>query len=270
MSELAVLSEQREGVLHLTLNRPEKRNAMSLAMVETLIKELDEAANNEAIRAIVIRGAGGYFCAGGDISDMAKARQEAMTGNTDSFKQMNRIFGTLLTKVNEQPQTVVCVTEGAVLGGGMGLACVADITLSTLDAKFGLPETTLGVVPAQIAPFLVQRIGLTATRRLALTGARFTGEDAARLGVVHEAVPTEALDALLKNTLKQIQQCAPGANRATKVLLFNTLRNPLEQVLDDGAEAFAAAVQSAEGAEGTMAFMQKRPPAWAQDEEANE
>lgn len=270
MSELAVLSEQRGGVLHLTLNRPEKRNAMSLAMVETLIKELDEAANNEAIRAIVIRGAGGYFCAGGDISDMAKARQEAMTGNTDSFKQMNRIFGTLLTKVNEQPQTVVCVTEGAVLGGGMGLACVADITLSTLDAKFGLPETTLGVVPAQIAPFLVQRIGLTATRRLALTGARFTGEDAARLGVVHEAVPTEALDALLKNTLKQIQQCAPGANRATKVLLFNTLRNPLEQVLDNGAEAFAAAVQSAEGAEGTMAFMQKRPPAWAQDEEANE
>lgn len=265
MSDLPVASEQRGGVLHLTLNRPDKRNAMSLAMVETLINELDAAANNETIRAIVIRGAGGHFCAGGDISDMAQARQAAMAGNAESFQQMNRLFGTLLTKVNEQPQTVVCVTEGAVLGGGMGLACVADITLSALEAKFGLPETTLGVVPAQIAPFLVQRIGLTATRRLALTGARFTGEEAARLGVAHEAVPTEALNTLLENTLKQIQQCAPGANRATKALLFNTLRNPLTQVLDDGAAAFAQAVQSAEGAEGTLAFMQKRLPKWAED-----
>lgn len=263
MSDAPILQQQREGILHLTLNRPSKRNAMSLTMVEALLEALTAVAADSSIRAIVIRGAGGHFCAGGDISDMAQARQAAMAGDANSFRNFNRRFGTLLTQVNEQPQTVVCVAEGAVLGGGMGLACVADITLSSTDAHYGLPETTLGVVPAQIAPFLVQRIGLTATRHLALTGARFDGTEAARLSIAHVAVPAADLDDALASTLKRIRHCAPEANRATKALLFNTLAQPLERVLDDGAEAFAAAVQSAEGAEGTLAFMQKRPPAWA-------
>lgn len=260
-----VLQELKGGVLHLTLNRPEKRNAMSLAMVEALQHALRESADNTDIRVIVIRGSGGHFCAGGDISDMAQARQAAMAGQADSFKVMNRQFGTLLTQVNEQPQTVICVTEGAVLGGGMGLACAADITLTSVDAQFGLPETTLGVVPAQIAPFLVQRIGVTQTRYLALTGARFKGEEAERLGVAHKAVAQDNMDKTLTTLINQVLRCAPHANRATKSLLHNTLRNPLESVLDEGAEAFAAAVQSAEGAEGTMAFMQKRKPTWAED-----
>lgn len=263
MSAPVVTQEQREGVLYLTLNNPERRNAMSLAMVELLQSALTEAAEQDNIRAIVIRGAGGHFCAGGDISDMAQARQQAMAGNSASFSELNRAFGTLLCQVNQQPQVVICVTEGSVLGGGMGLACVADITLSSNGAKFGLPETTLGVIPAQIAPFLVQRIGLTQTRRLALTGARFDGKQAERLGVVHEALPSEQLEQALTTTLQQIKQCAPNANRATKQLLFDTLEKPLEQVLDEAAEAFSQAVQSTEGAEGTMAFMQKRAPQWA-------
>lgn len=270
MSESPILQSLEQGVLYLALNRPERRNAMSLAVVEELLAACAAVAEDDSVRTIVIRGTAGNFCAGGDISDMAKARQEAMAGNADSFKNLNRRFGDLLCQVNEQPQTVVCVTEGAVLGGGVGLACVADITLSTTTAQFGLPETTLGIIPAQIAPFLVQRIGLTATRRLALTGARFNGDEAARLGVVHQAVPEEELDALLATTLKQITQCAPGANRTTKALLFDTLRRPLEDVLDDAATAFANAVQSKEGAEGTMAFMQKRPPAWAAQGENDE
>lgn len=265
MGHSSVIQQQKGGVLYLTLNRPEKRNAMSLDMVSALQTALIHTADNDDVRAIVIRGAEGHFCAGGDISDMAQARQAAMAGDTNSFKAMNRQFGTLLSQVNEQPQTVICVTEGAVLGGGVGLACVADITLSSNEAQFGLPETTLGVIPAQIAPFLVQRIGLTNTRYLALTGARFKGDEAAHLGIAHKAVPQEKLDALLANTLKQVLRCAPNANRTTKALLHNTLNQPITQVLDEAATAFSAAVQSPEGAEGTLAFMQKRLPIWAEE-----
>lgn len=265
MSHSPVLQRQKGGVLYLTLNRPEKRNAMSLGVVSALQAALSHAAEDNAVRVIVIRGAGGNFCAGGDISDMAQARQAAMAGDANSFKTMNRQFGALLSQVNEQPQTVICVAEGAVLGGGVGLACVADITLSSAEAQFGLPETTLGVIPAQIAPFLVQRIGLTNTRYLALTGARFKGDDAARLGIAHKTVPQEQLDTLLADTLKQVLRCAPHANRATKALLHHTLKQPMAQVLDEAAAAFATAVQSPEGAEGTMAFMQKRLPKWVEE-----
>lgn len=265
MNDSSVLQRQKGGVLYLTLNRPEKRNAMSLEVVSALRAALNHAAEDNTVRVIVIRGAGGHFCAGGDISDMAQARQAAMAGDANSFKTMNRQFGALLSQANEQPQTVICVAEGAVLGGGVGLACVADITLSSEDAQFGLPETTLGVIPAQIAPFLVQRIGLTNTRYLALTGARFSGDEAARLGIAHKTAPQEQLDTLLADTLKQVLRCAPNANRATKALLHHTLKQPMAQVLDDAATVFSTAVQSTEGAEGTMAFMQKRLPKWVEE-----
>ncbi|PKM21835.1 MAG: enoyl-CoA hydratase [Gammaproteobacteria bacterium HGW-Gammaproteobacteria-14] len=251
--------------LHITLNRPDARNAMSLNMVNELLTVLESIVDNSTIRAIVLRGAGGHFCAGGDIKDMAGARMKAASGDQDAFFQLNRRFGTLISQANHQPQVVVAVIEGAVLGGGFGLACIADIAIAAEDAQFGLPETGLGVIPAQIAPFVVQRIGLTQARRLALTGARFNGAEAARLGIVHTAVPAAALDEHLNATLKQIRRCAPQANRITKHLILSVGQQPLEILLDQAAQDFAAAVASEEGAEGTMAFVQKRLPSWAQE-----
>ncbi|NQD93731.1 enoyl-CoA hydratase/isomerase family protein, partial [Pseudomonas sp. CrR25] len=132
------------------------------------------------------------------------------------------------------------------------------------DAQFGLPETSLGVLPAQIAPFVVARIGLTQARRLALTAARFDGAEAARLGLVHFSEGDgEALEQRLAETLGQIRRCAPQANARTKALLLASEQEPLDQLLDDAAEQFAAAVTGAEGVEGTLAFVQKRAPNWA-------
>jgi isohexenylglutaconyl-CoA hydratase len=157
------------------------------------------------------------------------------------------------------------VLEGAVLGGGFGLACVSDVAIATSGAKFGLPETTLGILPAQIAPFVVHRIGLTQARRLALTAARFDGAEALRLGLVHYCEQDEAaLQQRLDETLEQIRQCAPQANAQTKALLLASEREALGPLLDHAAEQFAAAVTGAEGVEGTMAFVQKRKPKWAQ------
>ena len=169
----------------------------------------------------------------------------------------------MLEQVDQAPQTVVAVLEGAVLGGGFGLACVSDIAISLADAKFGLPETGLGVIPAQIAPFVVKRIGLTQARRLALLGARFEGHTALKVGVVHEVVENEkALEVLLIETIQQIKRTAPQASRVTKALLHRTLNEALTPLLDDAAQQFANAVGGEEGIEGTMAFIQKRHPNW--------
>ena len=248
------------GVLHITLDRPESRNAMSLAMVGELRAVLAAVHGDLSVRAIVLRGAGGHFCAGGDIKDMASAR----ASGADAYRALNRAFGSLLEEAQHTPQVVIAVLQGAVLGGGFGLACVSDIAIAQQDAKFGLPETTLGILPAQIAPFVVKRIGLTQTRRLALTAARFDGSEAERLGLVHFSEPDDpAIEARLQQVLSQVRNCAPQANAATKALLLAAENEALGPLLDRAAEQFATAVTGAEGIEGTMAFVQKRPPKWA-------
>jgi isohexenylglutaconyl-CoA hydratase len=249
------------GVLHVTLNRPDRRNAMSLAMVGELRAVLDSVQADLSVRAIVLRGAAGHFCAGGDIKDMAAAR----TAGAEAFRELNRAFGAMLEQAQQVPQVVVAVLEGAVLGGGFGLACVSDIAIAAHTAKFGLPETSLGILPAQIAPFVVKRIGLTQARRLALTGARFNGSEAERLGLVHFCeADSAAIETRLSEVLGQIRQCAPLANAQTKALLLATESEALGPLLDRAAEQFAAAVTGSEGIEGTMAFAQKRAPKWAQ------
>ncbi|NVB36964.1 enoyl-CoA hydratase/isomerase family protein [Pseudenhygromyxa sp. WMMC2535] len=259
------------AVLHLSLDRPEVRNAMSFAMVEELIAvfdALEDAAESDApVRAVVLRGAGGHFCAGGDVKDMAKVRMtspEEPGGPDDPLVAGNRLFGTMLSVVEAAPQAVIAVVEGAAMGGGFGLACVADVTLARADAKFRLPETSLGIPPAQIAPFIVRRIGLTQARRLAVTGGRLDGDQAKAIGLVHESYASaEALETGLAQTLADLRRCAPGAVAVTKDLMISALSENLEVLLDRGARDFARAIRGPEGVEGTMAFVEKREPKWA-------
>jgi isohexenylglutaconyl-CoA hydratase len=263
------LSLEVEGhALHITLNRPKARNAMSLQMVHELMQTFESVQDNLDIRVIVLRGSDGHFCAGGDIKDMASARATASkraAEDEDPFYALNREFGRMLTYANQVPQVLIVVTEGAVLGGGFGLACISDLALSLNDAQFGLPETGLGIPPAQIAPFVVTRVGLTQARRLALFGARFTGEQAKSLGIVHESYGSvEALEAALAEAITQVKRCAPEANRITKDLILNVGTQELDTLLEGAAHSFASAVQGKEGQEGTMAFIQKRKASWAE------
>ena len=249
------------GVLHISLNRPDCRNAMSLQMVHEMRAVLDSIKDDLSVRALVLRGAGGHFCAGGDIKDMAGAR----SAGADAYRELNRAFGAMLEQAQNCPQVLVAVLEGAVLGGGFGLACVSDIAIARAEARFGMPETTLGILPAQIAPFVVKRVGLTQARRLALTAARFNGIEAERLGLVHFCEADVAcIESRLQQVLSQIHHCAPQANAQTKALLLATETEPLADLLDRAAQQFANAVTGAEGCEGTMAFVQKRAPSWAQ------
>ena len=252
-----------KGVLQITLNRPESRNSMSLQMVQELQNVFSWSADN-GVRAVVLRGAGGHFCAGGDVRDMMTIRQQAVE-NPQAYQNFNRTFGHLLTQVTNAPFIVVAVVEGAALGGGFGLTCISDVAIASADAQFGMPETRLGIIPAQIAPFVVQRIGLTQARHLALLGLRINGAQAAQIGLVHEVcADADALEAALQRTLADINHCAPNANRVTKALLLKVGHQPLDSLLDDAADAFATAIQSTEGMEGGMAFIQKRPATWVQ------
>jgi isohexenylglutaconyl-CoA hydratase len=258
------------GVLHVTLDRPQVRNAMNAAMVAELVRVadlVDAMAAGGSARALVLRGAGGHFCAGGDLKEVLAGAGETGTGagaTADAVAAISRSFGGMLRRFAQLPTVVIAVCEGSVLGGGFGLACVSDIALARRDARFGLPETRRGVPPAQIAPFAVQRIGLTQARRLCLTGADLGATQALALGLVHEVFDdAPSLDAGLAATLAQVLRCAPQANAITKTILLEVGDRDMDALLDDAAQRFADAVRSDEGREGLAAFVQKRAPRWA-------
>ncbi len=267
--------EQRGWVLHVTLDRPEVRNAMSFHMVDELERVFDALEGRRDIRAIVLRGAGGHFCAGGDVKDMAGVRgAKPGPDGKDPMAVANRRFGTMLQRLDAAPQAVIAVTEGAVMGGGFGLCCISDAAIAIQGSRFRLPETGLGITPAQIAPFIVRRLGLTQARLLAVTGRELDATRAATLGLVHYAVPDEAAAMrVLDELLADIQRAAPGANALTKRLIVDAAEarhEDLGAVLDRAAEEFAAAARSPEAVEGMTAFLQKRRPSWAQLDTAEE
>ena len=248
-------------VLRLTLNRPETRNAMSLAMVSGLLSALGEAEAQGDVRAVVLRGSGGHFCAGGDIRDMAAAR--AAPDGRAAMAEANARFGQLCAAFAATGLATVAVVEGTVMGGGLGLACVADAVLAADNARFRLPETSLGLVPAQIAPFLVERLGVAEARRLAVTGGELDACGALALRLAHEVHAAPELEAALDRVLCRILRCAPRAIAATKALMAKARLQPAASLVAEAASTFADAVLGPEGHEGTAAFVQKRKPSWA-------
>jgi isohexenylglutaconyl-CoA hydratase len=266
---IAIVATQLGAVLHITLNRPDSRNAMSLQMVAELRQVLaaaeSRAGQADAVRVVVLRGAGGHFCAGADLKDMAGARMRAMQGapdGVDPIAQVNAEFGQLCVAYANTPLAVVALLEGTVMGGGFGLACVADVAIASDTAKFRLPETSLGVVPAQIAPFLVERLGYSQAKRLAVTGGRLDAAAALGLGLVHTVCTTDSLQAELDQVLSDILACAPGALAATKTLMARARLQAPSELVADAAALFSQAAQGAEGIEGMTAFIQKRKPTW--------
>jgi isohexenylglutaconyl-CoA hydratase len=256
------LATRRDGpVLHLMLNRPEVRNAMSLALVLELRQALAAAEADGQIRVIVLRGAGGHFCAGADLKDMAAARMR-LAEDPDAVAKINAAFGDLCVAFAATGLATVAVLEGTVMGGGFGLACVADVAIAGTSAVFRLPETSLGVVPAQIAPFLVERLGYSEAKRLAVTAGRLDAQAALDLRLVHAIHPAGALDNAVAAVVAEILQCAPGAVAATKALIAKARLHTPASLVQEAAEVFSRAALGPEGTEGTTAFLQKRKASW--------
>lgn len=249
-----LLVEQKNFALHVTLNRPETRNAMNNKMVAELTDLFVGLQDNRDIRTVILSGVNGAFCSGGDIKEM---RGNSITP-ADSAHNMDA----MLRAVNQASQVVIARIEGAALGGGFGLACVSDIAIAAEDAKFGLPEVRLGIAPAFISPFVIKRIGLTRARELMLTGRRFSGKLAREYGIVHEACSADQLDHFIEIELDEIRHCAPGAIAAIKALIFTVYDTPLEETVAYRAELLDSLRHGEEAQEGLLAFMEKRSPQW--------
>ena len=254
-----------QDVLFVTLHCPDTRNALSPEVTAELYQVSTLAQADAALRAIVLRGSQGFFCAGGNIgSFQSRLQAHQQTAPTqDPIAARNREFGKFLELWSALPVPIIAAVEGAAMGGGMGLACTADIVLATEDARFALTETALGIIPAQIAPFVEARLGRRNALRLGLFGERVSGPQALALGLVDELVPdSHALDERLALWLSRMCRCAPGANRALKRLFVcNDPAQPLSQMLDAAAESFSACMRD-EGPEGIAAFKEKRPARW--------
>jgi isohexenylglutaconyl-CoA hydratase len=264
-----LLVQHAHDIFWVTLHRPETRNALSPEMVAELAHVFIQAAQDDKVRAVVLRGSAGFFCAGGNVGNFQSRLEATDHSEGDPVVNRNRAFGHLLQALTALPMPVLAVVEGAALGGGMGLACCADIVLATEDARFALSETGLGLIPAQIAPFVQARVGRRVALRLGLSGERVSGTLAQSLGLVDAlATDSEALDALQAQWISRILACGPHANRSLKALLSRdvagdaSLDHGLGAWLDDAAQRFAQCMRS-EGAEGIAAFRERRVPTWA-------
>jgi isohexenylglutaconyl-CoA hydratase len=264
-----LLVQRTHDIFWVTLHRPETRNALSPEMVAELAHVFIQAAQDDKVRAVVLRGSAGFFCAGGNVGNFQSRLQATDHSEGDPVVNRNRAFGHLLQALTALPMPVLAVVEGAAMGGGMGLACCADIVLATEDARFALSETGLGLIPAQIAPFVQARVGRRVALRLGLSGERVSGTLAQSLGLVDAlAADSTALDTLQAQWLSRILACGPQANRSLKALLSRDVAvdashdHGLGAWLDDAAQRFAQCMRS-EGAEGIAAFRERRAPSWS-------
>jgi isohexenylglutaconyl-CoA hydratase len=258
-----LLVEQRAGFWFARLNRPEKRNALSDPLVAALSALLERVAADLEARALVISGAGGHFCAGADFGRFLELMQTPAGHADDPIAHYNRQFGALLERIAALPVATIAVVTGSAMGGGCGLAAACDRVIAAEDANFAMPEVTLGVAPAQIAPFVVRRSGARRARWLMLTGARLKAPAALAAGLADVVVPAADLRATLETDLRLLAAAEPAALRATKRIVTRTLESPLSAALDSASHEFAGLLRHGDAREGIAATVARRAPAWA-------
>ena len=258
-----LILERNGDALTIWFNRPEVKNALSQAMADELAAVLEALPAETDIRFVILRGKGGSFCAGGDLK-MFKSVFQSGESDRGEIVRFNAEFGRMLKAVERLPQLFIVMIEGFAMAGGLGLSCIADVVVTTADARFSLTEVTLGIPPAQITPVVIKRIGASEARRLLLTAQRFDGREAGRLGFAHFVVEdTAALEATAVELIDHARRGAPGAIALTKQIIAACERLDGDELVQFAAERFADAMLGDEGREGMTAFAEKRPPAWA-------
>jgi methylglutaconyl-CoA hydratase len=258
MSYQHLVVERRGAVEYVTLNRPDVRNAFNEHVIAELTAWANTAHQNRDLRAVVLAGAGKVFSAGADAGWMAK-----MAGYTreDNLRDA-RAGAEMFLAINTVPAIVIGRIQGAALGGGSGLAAVCDIVVAGADAIFGFTETKLGILPAMISPYVLQKIGGSAARELFLTGMRFDAAKAKSIGLVHTVVAAADLDSAVEELVRESLSASPTAVARAKALIPNVLGQSPADVIEITADAIATQRVSSEGQEGLRAFLEKRPPSW--------
>ena len=258
----ATETELEGGWLTIWFNEPERRNPLSGALLEETLGVLAEVRGDRSVRGIVFRGRGSVFSAGGDLRQFQEFNR---AGEREPVLAKSREIARLLDAVAEAPQITVAMVHGAAVAGGLGLVCACDYVVATEDTKFGFSETRIGLTPAQIAPFVLRRLGERVGRRLMLTAATFRGREAAEFGLVDEVVGTDAeLDARVAAFRGRVSGAAPDAVAGLKALLRDLSGLSREAQVERAAENFADSLLSDEAAEGMASFFEKRKPGWSE------
>jgi isohexenylglutaconyl-CoA hydratase len=267
MADYANILLTKDGaVARLTLNRPERRNALTQAMMLDLQDAFGRVRDDRNCRVLVLRGAGGHFCAGGDLNAMADMPPKPADGTVDPLVAVYRQFGEALLALNDLPQATIAVVEGSAVGGGFGMACCSDVVILHDNVKFGIPEPKVGFIPAQILPFLARRIGQGALRDLAVTGRIIGADEALRLGIGHHRCSTTAdVAKTLRGLVDDILKMEPQALATVKRLVLSAAVSDDRAVLDDAAESIVELLRRPQAAEGIKAFMAKTAPSWAKN-----
>jgi methylglutaconyl-CoA hydratase len=259
--ETIALAVDARGVATLRLMRPEKRNALSGAMIAELTAAAGALGADPAVRAVVLAGEGGVFCAGADLGwMMAQVEADRATRMAEA-----RGLAEMLHALNTLRKPLVGRIHGDAFGGGVGMMAVCDTVVAAEGARFALTETRLGLIPATIGPYVVARLGEGMARRVFMSGRRFGSAEAERLGLVARVVAEGDLDAAVEAEVAPYLATAPGAVAAAKALV-RALGPPIDAaVIDDTIRQLADTWEGAEAREGIAAFLGKRPAPWAGD-----
>ncbi|MCV6591425.1 MAG: crotonase/enoyl-CoA hydratase family protein [Silicimonas sp.] len=248
------------GIASLVLDNPARKNALNATMMDTLMAFAEDAGRREEIRAVVLSGAEGTFCAGGDLTWM----QAQIEADAKTRRREARRLAHMLRALNEMPVPLIGRIEGVALGGGVGMASVCDVAIASDEARFGLTETRLGLIPATISPYVMARMGEARARRVFMNARIFGAEEARDLDLVARVVPVSGLDDAIEAEVAPYLSLPRGAvgraKRLTRALGPTIDSTVIEATIDRLAEAW----ESAEAREGIAAFLEKRKPAWAQ------
>lgn len=259
MKPSAILVSTEKGITSLTLNRPDKCNAMDDSLIREFIQVLDEYAKDKKTNSLLITAKGNHFCAGADVHLMQKMAKSTHEENIADAKQL----AILLKKLYLFPKPTIALLQGFTLGGGLGLTACCDIAIAAENTVFGFSEAKLGLTPSVISPYVIAAMGERATRYYFLTAQRFGVEEAHRLGLIHQVVP---LDSLWNSGLTLVQEMlenSPNALMESKKLIQRvvTEKNP-DTLFDFTVEHLAMMRKTKDAEEGLAAFLEKRSPIW--------
>ena len=246
------------GVATITLNRPEKRNAISFELIDDLVQALSEVSKSDAI-VLIVTGAGKAFCSGLDLDNLKALLGRSPEQNLQDSQTMVQLFRSLY----EFPKVTIAAVNGAAIAGGTGLALLCDFTLAVPEAKFGYTEVRIGFVPAIVSTFLLRQVGEKQARDLLLTGRIFEAEEAARMGLVSEIVAAEDLMKRARQLASLLMENSPASLAATKQLLTAHARAELDAQIDAAVRENAAIRTTADFREGISSFLEKRKPVWS-------
>jgi methylglutaconyl-CoA hydratase len=256
---MALVDIEREGaVARVWFNRPEAHNALSAELGEALVAALAGLRDDAACRVVVLGGRGPSFCAGADIGAM---KASANASHAENLAEATRL-GAMFAALADFPKPVVGRIHGGVYGGGVGFCCACDIVVASDDAKFGLTEVRLGILPGLISPYVLRRLGDRAARELMLTGERFGAARAHELGLVHHLVPAAELDAKVDERVAELLKGGPHAQLRIKELLVRWRELGWDEYRRSLPETLASVRSGDEAKDGLAAFFEKRAPRW--------